>query len=108
MFLSCCHLSLKNAKWVILATGFLHVMLYKKQADTYILNGYADFEVEGGDMAKGAWRNEFDTTLLKPTVSDKSCINPKKRAADIGEIFTNSKGRNCCNVEMNSSHQYLA
>ena len=36
------------------------------------------------DIAPGAWRNELDTTLLKPLVF----YNNKKRAGDIREMFT--------------------
>ena len=74
MFLSRCHLFLEYAKWTVLAAVSLLIMLREKFADTYMPAGYVDFEVEGGDMASGAWRNEFDATLLKLLVFDTKCV----------------------------------
>lgn len=28
-------------------------------------NGVVDFEVEGGDVISGAWRNEYDASFVK-------------------------------------------
>ena len=50
--------------------------------------GYVDFEVEGGDIAPGARRNEFEVTLSKPLFLMKNVLIPKKRATDIRETFT--------------------
>ena len=53
-------------------------MLRNKSADTNMPVGYMNFEVEGWDIAPGAWRNGFDAKLLKPLVLD----NNKKRAGE--------------------------
>ena len=74
MFLYRCKLFQENTKWVALAVVSLHNILREKSADTYMPAGYVDFEVEGGDMASGAWRNEFDATLLKLLVFDTKCV----------------------------------
>ena len=87
--MSRCHLFPENAEWPVLATLSLYNMLREKSTDTYMPAGYVDFEVEGGDIIPGAWRNEFDATLLKPVVFDKKgCVNPKKRAGYIKKMFT--------------------
>ena len=70
--------------------------------------GYVDFEVEGGDIIPGAWRNEFDAALLKPVVFDKKNVLIPKNVLDIlkkysQSIFTgllklSGNGRNYCNI----------
>ena len=64
----------ENTKWVVLAVVSLHNIQREKSADTYMPAGYVNFEVERGDMVPGAWRNEFDATLLKLLVFDKKCV----------------------------------
>ena len=78
LFLSRCHLFPENAKCAVLAAVCLHNMLREKSADTYMPAGYVDVEVEGGDIVPGAWRHEFDTTLLKPLVFDKKMCSSQK------------------------------
>ena len=86
--MSRCHLFPENAKWPVLATFSLQYAARKVYRYLYAA-GYVDFEVEGGDIIPGAWRNEFDATLLKPVVFDKKeCVNPKKRAGYIKKMFT--------------------
>ena len=49
----------------------------------YMPASYENFKVEGGDIAPGAWRNEFDT--FKTIFLDKK--RWLSRAEDIREIF---------------------
>ena len=98
----------ENAEWPVLATLSLYNMLREKSTDTYMSAGYVDFEVEGGDIIPGAWRNEFDAALLKPVVFDKKNVLIPKNVLDIlkkylQSIFTgllklSGNGRNYCNI----------
>lgn len=54
-----------DAKWAVLTAVSLRNVLRVKSSGSYMPNGVVDFEVEGGDVISGAWRNEYDASFVK-------------------------------------------